>query len=187
MILLAGLGNPGLEYETTRHNFGFLLLDEIAKTYRFEAAGKKFRSEVFFGTVGEQKIIALKPQTFMNVSGAAIAEAARFYKIPLNKIFVFHDDVDLAFGKIKIKIGGGSAGHNGLKSIDENLGSEYVRIRLGVGRPENKNFPTADYVLGKFTKEELGEVENMNQKIAKLLGEILAGRADSFLNKFHAK
>jgi len=185
MHLLIGLGNIGREYQSTRHNFGFLLLDQIVKDYALREQSKKFKSEIFSGEIAGHKIIALKPQTFMNLSGLAVSEAAAFYKIEPKNILVFHDDVDLALGKVKVKIGGGNAGHNGLKSIDEMIGKDYARLRLGVGRPENKEFETADYVLGKFGKEEMVVVEKTNEKISKLLGDLLEGRADGFLNKFH--
>ncbi len=185
MHLLVGLGNIGREYEATRHNFGFLLCDQIIDDYRFSNQGKKFRSEVFSGEILGQKILALKPQTFMNLSGAAVAEAANFYKIPNQKILVLHDDVDVEFGRIKVKIGGGHGGHNGLRSIDEAIGKDYMRLRLGVGRPMSKEFDTADYVLGKFSKEEMAEVEKINAKISKLLGCLLEGKGDEFSTKFY--
>ncbi len=185
MHLLVGLGNKGLEYELTRHNFGFLLIDQIIKDYRFEVRAKKFRSEVFVGEINDQKIVAIKPQTFMNLSGLAVEEAARFYKIETKKnILVFHDDVDLALGKIKTKIGGGNCGHNGLKSIDEKIGKDYSRLRLGVGRPSSLEFTISDYVLGKFGKEEIESVKEINKKISQLIPLLIEGRADLFLNKF---
>ncbi len=185
MYLLVGLGNIGPEYELTRHNFGFLLLDQIIEDFGLVAQSKKFKSEVFSGVIAGKKIIALKPHTFMNRSGIAVAEAASFYKIESKNILVFHDDLDLALGKIKVKIGGGHAGHNGLKSLDEMIDKHYMRLRLGIGRPENKEFETADYVLGKFRREEMFLVEKVNLKISDLIEELLEGRADSFLNKFY--
>lgn len=185
MQLLVGLGNIGREYQSTRHNFGFLLLDQILVDHGFAAQSKKFKSEVFSGEISGKKIIALKPQTFMNLSGPAVAEAASFYKITPENIWVLHDDIDLALGKVKIKIGGGNAGHNGLKSIDEAVGKNYRRLRLGVGRPASKEFETADYVLGKFLKEEMEVVKKVNEKISKLAVELLEGREDVFLNKFY--
>lgn len=185
MHLLVGLGNFGREYEMTRHNFGFLLLDQIVEDYGLQAQSKKFKSEVFTGEIDGEKVIALKPQTYMNLSGISVLQAASFYKIEPKNILVFHDDLDLAFGKIKVKIGGGSAGHNGLKSIDEMLGKEYMRLRLGIGRPENKEFETADYVLGKFSKLEIEQVKKINEKISDLLSELFEGKMDGFLNKFH--
>ncbi len=187
MHLLVGLGNIGREYEVTRHNFGFLLLDEIIDKYDLEPQSKKFRSEVFVGEINDEKIIALKPQTFMNRSGHAVLEAASFFKIDPRNILVFHDDLDLPLGKVRVKIGGGNAGHNGLKSIDETIGKHYMRLRLGIGRPENKAFATSDYVLGKFTREEIVTVEEVNEKSAELITELLEGRMDGFLNKFYQR
>ena len=185
MHLLVGLGNIGREYESTRHNFGFLLLDQIIADHGFVAQSKKFKSEVFVGEISGRKIIALKPQTFVNLSGLAVAEAASFYKIKPQNILVLHDDVDLVLGKVKVKIGGGNAGHNGLNSIDEMIEKNYLRLRLGVGRPENKEFDLADYVLGKFSKEEMEVVRKINEKISKLAGELLEGREEVFLNRFY--
>lgn len=185
MHLLVGLGNIGSEYELTRHNFGFLLLDQIVEDYGFVSSGKKFRSEVFSGKIAEKKIIALRPHTFMNRSGFAVAEAASFYKIEPKNILVLHDDLDLALGKVKVKIDGGNAGHNGLKSLDEMIGKNYTRLRLGIGRPEHQDFATADYVLGKFNNEEMQLVKKLNLKISDLIEELLAGRVDEFLNKFY--
>jgi PTH1 family peptidyl-tRNA hydrolase len=186
MHLLVGLGNIGSEYELTRHNFGFLLLDKIIEDYAFNRiSAKKFHSEIFAGEIFGKKIIAIKPQTFMNRSGIAVFETANFYKILPENILVFHDEVDLVLGKLRIKVGGGNAGHNGLKSIDEAIGKDYTRLRLGVGRPENPEFSTADYVLGKIGKEEMKTVENVNKKVSNLIGNLLEGRTDEFLNKFH--
>lgn len=166
MHLIIGLGNIGKEYAKTRHNFGFLALDQIIDDYRLEAAGKKFSSEVFVGEIAGKKVIALKPQTYMNNSGIAALEAAKFYKIAPQNIIVIHDEIDIPLGKIKTKIGGGSAGHNGLKSLDSTIGKEYWRIRLGVGRPENKEFEVADYVLSKFNKDETVIVDEIKQTVS---------------------
>lgn len=187
MNLLVGLGNIGAEYISTRHNFGFLLLDKILGDYQFSAQSKKFKSEIFVGKIAQQKIIAIKPQTFMNCSGFAVSEVAAFFKIAPKNILVLHDDIDLALGKVKIKIGGGNAGHNGLKSIDEMIGKDYLRLRLGIGRPKNKEFETADYVLGKFSAEEFLEVEKVIKRISKLIGELLVGKTENFLNGFYAE
>ena len=184
--LLVGLGNIGSEYELTRHNFGFLLLDQIIADYGFnKIAAKKFHSEVFSGQIADHKIIAIKPHTFMNRSGMAVSEAGSFYKITHKNIIVLHDEIDLVLGKIRVKIGGGSAGHNGLKSIDEAMGKDYVRLRLGVGRPQNQDFEVADYVLSKFSKEELEKVGQVNKKISKSFVELLEGSLDSFVNDFY--
>lgn len=164
MHLLIGLGNIGKEYAKTRHNFGFLALDQIVADYGLQALGKKFSSEVFVGEIAGKKVVALKPQTYMNNSGVAALEAAQFYKIPPQNIMVLHDEIDIPLGTIKTKIGGGSAGHNGLKSIDAMIGKEYHRLRLGVGRPQNKEFEVADYVLSKFSKDETALVDEVKQK-----------------------
>ncbi|MDX2082699.1 MAG: aminoacyl-tRNA hydrolase [Rickettsiales bacterium] len=185
MHLLVGLGNIGDEYKLTRHNFGFLLLDQIIDDFGFSYQSKKFKSAVFFGEIAGKKVIALKPQTFMNRSGIAVAEAINFYKIDLKNILVFHDDLDLALGKIKVKIGGGNAGHNGLKSLDQEIGKSYMRLRLGIGRPENKEFNTADYVLGKFKDDEIQKVSKINERISDLIEELIAKDMNQFLNKFY--
>lgn len=186
MHLIVGLGNIGREYELTRHNFGFLLLDQIIDNYSLSAQSKKFKSEVFAGEIAQKKVIAIKPQTYMNLSGEAVLQAASFFKVELKNILVLHDDLDLALGKVKVKIGGGSAGHNGLKSIDDALGKNYIRLRLGIGRPENKEFATSDYVLGKFNSDEMRQVEGINKKISGLFGELLEEKFDRFLNGFYA-
>ncbi len=174
MYLLVGLGNFGKEYEKTRHNFGFMLIDQITADYRLTVIGKKFSSEVFSGEIAGEKIIALKPQTYMNNSGVAVLEAVQFYKIPPQNVIVFHDEIDLPLGAIKMKIGGGNAGHNGLKSIDSVIGKDYWRVRLGVGRPENKEFEVADFVLSKFSREEFLQVDEIKQKILENLSEIIS-------------
>ena len=185
MHLLVGLGNCGKEYENTRHNFGFLLIDKIIARHKLISQKKKFKSDVFSGEIFGKKVMALKPQTFMNLSGLAVLEAIKFYKIPLQNVIIFHDDLDLAFAKIKYKIGGGNGGHNGLKSIDENIGKEYARIRLGIGRPKHLEYEISDYVLSKFNQEELEIVEKINQKISDNFLELLNSNPQNFLNKIH--
>ncbi len=184
MFLLIGLGNPGLKYQYTKHNFGFLLADQIAEYFKLEPLGNKFGGQIFSGIIANQKVLLIKPQEYMNNSGAATLANASFYKIPPEKIIVFHDDLDLELGRIKAKIGGGNAGHNGLKDIDNKIGKNYVRIRLGIGRPENKEYEIADYVLSKFSNEELKTVEIINQKITKILPIILDGKLEEFMNQF---
>lgn len=185
MHLLVGLGNIGSEYESTRHNFGFLLLDQIIEDYGFRRiAAKKFHSEIFAGEIEGRKTIAIKPQTFMNRSGLAVSEVSNFYKIIPENVLVLHDEVDLPLGKLRVKIGGGNAGHNGLKSVDGSIGKKYTKVRLGVGKPENPEFKTADYVLGRFSKIEMEAVEKVNLKVSDLIDVLLEGRADEFMNKF---
>ncbi|MFT7087469.1 MAG: PTH1 family peptidyl-tRNA hydrolase [Rickettsiales bacterium] len=184
MFLLVGLGNVGAKYEQTKHNFGFLLADEIAKEFSFEEKGKKFNSAIFTGSIADQKIILIKPQTFMNLSGSAVLSVASFYKITPENIIVFHDDLDLALGRIKVKIGGGNAGHNGLKDIDAKIGKNYARIRLGIGRPENSEYEIADYVLSRFSGDELKNVEKVNEKIIKNFPLILEGKLEEMVSQF---
>lgn len=185
MFLLVGLGNPGKQYQNTRHNFGFLAIDQIIADYDLSVSSNKFDSEIFSGIIDGQKIIAAKPQTFMNCSGAAVQKIMNFYKIPLDKLIVFHDDLDIALGRIKTKIGGGNGGHNGLGDLDQVIGADYLRVRLGIGRPENKEYDTANYVLGNFNLDELKIVEAVNKKIAKLTPLILAGKINDFSNQFY--
>jgi len=186
MHLLVGLGNIGREYELTRHNFGFLLLDQIVQDYGFFEQSKKFKSEVFFGEIDDKKVVAIKPQTFMNRSGISVVEAANFFKIEPKNILVLHDDLDLDLGKIRVKIGGGNAGHNGLKSIDANIDKNYMRLRLGIGRPQNPEFAVADYVLGKFGRDEIEVVKKVNEKISDFVGELLAGDVNGFYAKLNS-
>lgn len=185
MHLLVGLGNIGREYEFTRHNYGFLLLDQIIEDYGFIKQSSKFKSEIFSGTIDGHKILAIKPQTFMNLSGGAVSQVANFYKIPPTNIIALHDDLDVEFSKIKAKIGGGHAGHNGLRSLDGSIGKGYVRLRLGISRPENKEYDVSDYVLGRFSKSDLQEMEMVNKKVSDLIGLLLDGDLPGFLNAFY--
>ncbi|MFT6077622.1 MAG: PTH1 family peptidyl-tRNA hydrolase [Myxococcota bacterium] len=187
MFLIAGLGNVGKKYEQTKHNFGFLLADEIAKKFSFDQKSNKFNAEFFTGTIEDHKIILIKPQTFMNLSGSAVLAFASFYKIPPTHIIVLHDDLDLELGRIKSKTGGGNAGHNGLKDIDAKVGKNYVRIRLGIGRPENAEYEISDYVLSKFGNDDLKIVEEVNNKITKNLQTVLEGNLEEFMTKFSSR
>jgi peptidyl-tRNA hydrolase, PTH1 family len=184
MFLLAGLGNPGSKYQLTKHNFGFLTINFLAENYQFSSQNNKFDNEIFTGVISGQKIIAIKPQNYMNLSGEPISKIMSFYKIPLQNLIVFHDDIDLKLGRVKIKIGGGDGGHNGLKDIDRIMGKNYMRVRMGIDRPENPEYEVSDYVLSKFNDEEFKMVNNINQKISKLLPLILAGKPDDFMNQF---
>lgn len=166
MILLVGLGNPGIKYENTRHNAGFLAIDYLVEKFSFDKKSDKFDSDFFTGEIENHKIIAIKPQTFMNLSGSSVQKFAAFYKIPTDKIFVFHDEIDLKVGTHKIKFAGGNAGHNGLKDIDSKIGKNYHRIRIGVGRPEDSRFEISDYVLGKFSKIERNIIDQQIIEIA---------------------
>jgi len=178
MMLFVGLGNPGSEYEKTRHNVGFMIIDEIVKSLAAPTFVNKFDSE--FSKIKD--LYFLKPQTYMNRSGIPTSSCVRFFKIPLENIFVFHDDIDLEFGKIKVKIGGGNGGHNGLKSLDEFIGKNYYRVRIGVGKPEYKN-QVASYVLSNFTKLEMELVQELSKAIIHNFNYLLEKRIDLFMNK----
>lgn len=157
VIILAGLGNPGLKYAHHRHNVGFLAVDAIADAHGFGPPRKKFQVEIREGYLdapgGRQKAVTLKPATFMNESGRAVGEAMRFYKAEPGDVVVFHDDLDLAPGKLRVKTGGGTAGHNGLRSIDAHIGPEFRRVRIGIGHPGDKTKVTG-HVLGDFAKSD---------------------------------
>lgn len=153
IVLIVGLGNPGARYENQRHNIGFKAIDQIKHDYGFpdfQAKGKALISEK---KIKEHRVILLKPQTYMNLSGSAVSAVANFYKIPLSQVIVFHDELDVAPGKIKAKCGGGHGGHNGLRSIDASLGKDYIRVRLGIGHPGDKD-KVSSYVLGDFTRKD---------------------------------
>jgi PTH1 family peptidyl-tRNA hydrolase len=185
MYLLVGLGNFGKEYENTRHNYGFLLIDKIISRYNLDYFGKKFKSDCYQGTINEKKVFVIKPNTFMNLSGHALQEVIKFFKISLGEIIVFHDDLDIEIGRVKYKIGGGSGGHNGLKSIDENIGKDYARVRLGIGKPLDLRYEIAEYVLAKFSSDELKIVDKINQKIVDNILYLINGDSVNFLNKIY--
>jgi len=191
MLCLVGLGNPGAKYAGNRHNIGFMAIDEIAREYGFGPARDKFQSRALEGIIptdnGPKKVLLLKPQTFMNESGRAVQAAAKFYKIPLSQIVVFHDELDLAPGKFRLKTGGGIAGHNGLRSIRQHIGADFHRARMGIGHPGHKD-KVHSYVLSDFAKAENAWVEDLNRAIAKaspLLAE--ADLNTDQLNKFSTK
>lgn len=173
MHLIVGLGNYGKKYQLTRHNFGFLLADQIITDHNLQNSGLKFNSEFFSGKIANNNVILIKPQTYMNLSGKAVLECMNFYKINLTNLIVMHDELDLELGRIKIKTGGGNAGHNGLKSISEMVGNDYLRIRLGISRPNNLQFEIADYVLSRFSDDELKIVEQVNKKISSEMSIII--------------
>ncbi len=177
MKLIVGLGNPGAQYKNTRHNVGFMALDEICKCHSFCDEKKKFNGLICEGKIAGHKVLALKPQTFMNLSGSSVLAAMSFYKIAPNDVIVIHDDLDLPMGKIKSKIGGGSGGHNGLKSIDGQIGNQYYRIRIGIG---NDKIDVINHVLSNFYKEEMQTLGDMFEKINDNIELLLCGD----LNKF---
>ena len=160
MQIWAGLGNPGASYALHRHNVGFMAADVIADAHGFGSWQKKFRSLIAEGRIGRHKVLLLKPQTFMNRSGEAVAEALRFYKLDVDALTAFHDELDLAPMKMKVKVGGGTAGHNGLRSIDQHLGPDFRRVRIGIGHPGHKDLVTP-HVLGNYAKVELEPLSDL--------------------------
>ncbi len=178
-ILLVGLGNPGEKYKNNRHNVGFMTLDHLTNKLKFGRSRTKFLGRTSMGSFKDIKLISFKPQTFMNESGRAVREASNFYKINPERIVVFHDDIDLAFGDVKLKKGGSNAGHNGLASIDENIGTNYVRLRVGISHPGEKE-KVNNHVLGDFTKEEYENFEKILSKIHKNFDLIIDGNIKKF-------
>ena len=154
MFLIVGLGNPGAEYANTKHNVGFMTIDMLAEEYSFSAFRNKFDGLVSEGNIDNKKCYILKPQTYMNLSGNSVVKIASFYKIPPEKIIVIHDDMDLPISKVKAKTGGGTGGHNGLKSIDAVIGQNYHRIRLGIGHPNSNGDAVVSHVLSCFSKAD---------------------------------
>ena len=183
MLLLVGLGNPGPRYARQRHNIGFMAVDAVARAHRFEPWRGKFSSLVSEGLLGDVKVLLQKPQTFMNRSGHAVAEAARFYKTPLEQIVVCHDELDLVAGKVRIKTGGGVAGHNGLRSIAAQLGSpDFKRVRIGIGHPGDKDRVTG-HVLGDFSAEDREWVERLLEAFAEAAPLLAAGDDAGCMNR----
>ncbi|MDF3047115.1 MAG: peptidyl-tRNA hydrolase [Candidatus Midichloriaceae bacterium] len=180
-LLFVGLGNPGKEYENTRHNAGFLLLDEIASKFEASPYINKFNAHYSKVSIAGHKVHLLKPQTYMNLSGRSVLQALTFYKIKPNCMWVFHDDIDLKTGRIKVKIGGGNGGHNGLKSIDEVIGKEYYRVRIGVGKPQFG--AVSDYVLQNFPSVEMEEMKKMFDNVTNNIKLLITDTSDKFLNK----
>ncbi len=169
MLLLVGLGNPGSEYIGNRHNVGRMVVDAIARRYSFGTFRKRFCGLAAEGMLDDEKTIALKPETFMNDSGKALAEAVRFYKLAPSDVLVVHDDIDLAPGKMRIKSGGGNGGHNGLRSIDQHIGAEYRRLRIGVAHPGDRD-RVSNYVLADFSKGEKAWLTPLLDAIAEHAG-----------------
>ena len=184
MRLFVGLGNPGNKYAGNRHNIGFLAIDEIARRHRFAPWRSRFQGQVTEGMIGAERVLLLKPQTYMNESGQSVGEAMRFFKIALADISVFHDELDLPPAKLRVKVGGGSAGHNGLRSITAHCTNNYRRVRMGIGHPGDKAM-VLYYVLGDFPKSEWPWVEDMCTACSDAAGLLAAGEEASFQNKVH--
>ena len=185
MYLIVGLGNPEEEYSNTRHNMGFDTINKISKEYNIEINKNKFKGIYGTGMIENEKVILLKPQTYMNLSGESIIEAIKFYKIDINKIIVIYDDIDVKPGKIKIRKKGGPGSHNGMKSVINSLESqEFSRIRVGIGAPEYKN-DMINYVIGKVPKEEMNELEEGTKIAKEAVVEIIKNGIDIAMNKFN--
>ena len=182
MQLWVGLGNPGAQYALNRHNVGFMAVDAIAEIHDFAPAQKKFQGWAQDGRIGGQRIILLKPATFMNESGRAVAEAMRFFKLEMDALTVFHDELDLAPFKVKVKRGGGTAGHNGLRSIDQHLGPDFRRVRIGIGHPGHKERVTG-HVLGNFAKSEFDDLAAMLGALGAEAGWLAEGDDARFMNE----
>jgi PTH1 family peptidyl-tRNA hydrolase len=184
MRLFVGLGNPGTKYAGNRHNIGFMAVDDIARRHRFAPWRARFQGEVSEGSLGGERVLLLKPSTYMNDSGRAVGEAMRFYKIDVTDVFAFHDELDLAPAKLRVKRGGGNAGHNGLRSITAHCGNEYWRVRLGIGHPGDKTL-VYSYVLSDFAKGELSWVEDLCTACADFAELLAIGDDPGFQNKVH--
>ena len=179
MLLFVGLGNPTPNSQNNRHNIGFKVVDLINQKFRLSKQKPKFKGLLTTGNIGEKKIYAIKPLTFMNNSGICIRELLEYFKIETEDVIVFHDDLDVEFGKIKVKFGGSSAGHNGIASIDKFIGKDYSRVRIGIGKPENK-VSASDYVLNDFTEDEQKHLEKITNKIVESISILI----DKKLNLF---
>ena len=181
MQLWVGLGNPGPSYAMHRHNVGFMAADTIAEVHHFGPVQKKFSGWLHDGRIAGERILLLKPATFMNESGRAVAEALRFYKLDVDALTVFHDELDLAPFKVKVKRGGGTAGHNGLRSIDQHLGADFRRVRIGIGHPGHKDRVTG-YVLGNYAKAELNDLSDLLGALAAEAEWLAKGDDVRFMN-----
>jgi len=182
MLLIAGLGNPGAKFANNRHNIGFMAADAIARRHSFSPWSKKFKGEIADGSISGEKVLLLKPTTFMNLSGEAVGEAMRFYKLAPADIIVIHDELDLAAAKVRLKTGGGNGGHNGLKSIDAHCGKDYRRLRLGIGHPGHKG-RVYGHVLGDFAKVDAEWLDPLLEAIADNADMLIRNEQSQFMNK----
>ena len=184
MLLFVGLGNPGAKHAANRHNIGFMAVQSIAKAHRFAPWRRRFQGVATEGTIGGEKVLLLLPGTYMNESGRAVAEAQHFYKLGLSDIVVFHDEIELPPAKVRVKVGGGIAGHNGLRSISAHVGNDYKRVRIGVGHPGDKDMVHA-HVLSDFAKSEREWVETLCDVMAENAGLLAQAKESTFQNKVH--
>ncbi len=178
MILFVGLGNPTPDNQNNRHNIGFKIIDALNQNFNLSKQKPKFKGLLTMGNIGDEKVYAIKPLTFMNNSGTCIRELIEYFKIDSSDIIVFHDDLDIEFGKIKAKFGGSDAGHNGIASLDKFIGKDYSRVRIGIGKPEK--IKTNDFVLGDFNEEENIKLDEISKKIISLLNLLIEKKLDLF-------
>ena len=186
MLLLVGLGNPNPNNSNNRHNVGFLVIDAINVKFKLSKQKPKFKGLLTTGKINDQKVFAIKPLTFMNNSGVCIKELIEYFKIDVKDVFVFHDDMDIDIGKVKAKIGGSNAGHNGIDSIDKNIGKNYSRVRIGIGRPKS-NSTGVDHVLDNFSGDEKQNVERVTKNIIESLSILINKDLDLFSSKINQK
>ena len=186
MLLFVGLGNPAPDSENNRHNVGFKIIDSINKKFGLSKQKPKFKGLLTTGNIDNKKVYAIKPLTFMNNSGTCIRELIEYFKIDAEDVVVFHDDLDLEFGKIKAKFGGSSAGHNGIASIDKYIGKDYSRVRIGIGKPKTK-IEVADYVLQNFDEDESNGIEKMSKDITESISILLKKKLDLFSSTVNNK
>ena len=182
MLLLVGLGNPGSKYAANRHNIGFMAVDETVRRHGFPPWRDRFSSAVAEGAIAGARVMAVKPQTWMNLSGDAVGAACRFYKIDPAEVFVVHDELDLKPAKVRVKRGGGSAGHNGLRSLDAAIGADYWRIRIGIGHPGVKEL-VHPYVLQNFAEDERPWVARVVEAVAEAMPLLVGGEAEAFMTR----
>ena len=183
MILFVGLGNPTPDSHNNRHNIGFKIIDAINQKFSLSKQKPKFKGLLTMGNIGNEKVYAIKPLTFMNNSGTCIRELIEYFKINSSDIIVFHDDLDIEFGKIKTKFGGSDAGHNGIASLDKFIGKDYSRVRIGIGKPEK--IKVNDFVLGDFNEEEKIQLDEMSKKIMSSLELLIEKKLDLFSSKIN--
>ena len=186
MLLFVGLGNPTPDSENNRHNIGFKMIDSINKKFNLSKQKPKFKGLLTTGNIGDKKVYAIKPLTFMNNSGICIRELIEYFKIDAEDVVVFHDDLDIEFGKIKAKFGGSSAGHNGIASIDKFIGKEYSRVRIGIGKPKN-DMEIADYVLQNFNEDESVGIEKTLNNITESISILVEKKLDLFSSTVNNK
>jgi len=183
MILFVGLGNPTPDSQNNRHNIGFKIIDAINQNFSLSKQKPKFKGLLTMGIISDKKVYAIKPLTFMNNSGTCIRELIEYFKIESSNIIVFHDDLDIEFGKIKAKFGGADAGHNGIKSLDKFIGKDYSRVRIGIGKPEK--MIVNDFVLSDFNEDEKIQLEEISKKIIESLNLLIDKKLDLFSSKIN--